>query len=167
MFIDDLALSLVVPLQSPSLAFLMTLVTYLGSLFFMGLLVAVLLASRKRKEAMVLAAGVLLVIALIFPVKYLVARPRPPGGLIDIDPILDTAGYSFPSGHAAFAFMAAYVLSGCFGRRRWLLAVATLVAFSRLYLGVHYISDVIVGSIAGLACGALAIRERGRIEGLV
>ncbi|MEI8032602.1 MAG: phosphatase PAP2 family protein [Chlorobiaceae bacterium] len=68
----------------------------------------------------------------------------------------EPAWISFPSGHAATAFSAAFVLSALFPRWRILcFALAVLIAFSRIYLSQHYISDVIAGSFLGMASTAL------------
>jgi undecaprenyl-diphosphatase len=62
-------------------------------------------------------------------------------------------GPSFPSGHAAVAFAGAYVLSQVAprGRSVW-WSLAALIAYSRVYLGVHYPIDVVFGAMTGLAC---------------
>ncbi len=58
---------------------------------------------------------------------------------------------SFPSGHAANAFMVAAIFAERFRRKRYgLYGLAAMVALSRIYLGVHYPSDVLVGSCSGL-----------------
>ena len=65
--------------------------------------------------------------------------------------------YSFPSGHAVFSFMAAFVLGHGRGWR-WRLPLflfALLVAWSRIYVGAHYPLDVAGGAIVGIACGWL------------
>jgi undecaprenyl-diphosphatase len=88
-------------------------------------------------------------------VKNATARPRPPLA----DPAIDALGTipdstSFPSGHSATAFAAAVAVGLlCPRLRAPLLALALLVAVSRAYLGVHYWSDVLAGSVLGVAIG--------------
>ncbi len=59
--------------------------------------------------------------------------------------------YSFPSGHTGSSFAAAVVLFCRLSKRlsSFLLLLAFLIGFSRLYVGVHYPSDIIVGAISG------------------
>jgi undecaprenyl-diphosphatase len=71
-------------------------------------------------------------------------------------------GHSFPSGHATTAFAGATMLAACVPRFRVpLLALACLIALSRLYNGVHYPTDVAAGAAAGVAI-ALLLRAAGR-----
>ena len=63
--------------------------------------------------------------------------------------------FSLPSGHAIFAFMTATVLGHGRGVR-WkasLFTIAALVAYSRVYLGMHYPLDVVAGALVGAVCG--------------
>ena len=75
--------------------------------------------------------------------------------------------FSFPSGHAAGAFTGAVVFA-CFDKKRRYLyfTIATLIAFSRIYLHCHYLSDVVFGALIGYGVGKtflLSISDRKRI----
>ena len=65
--------------------------------------------------------------------------------------------YSFPSGHTAASFASVMALYLAGEKKIWIpsLVLAVLIAFSRLYLYVHYPTDVLGGIVAGLAAGAL------------
>jgi undecaprenyl-diphosphatase len=67
--------------------------------------------------------------------------------------------FSFPSSHAAVAFAAAYTI-GYFDKpvRKYFYLLAILIAFSRVYLGYHYLGDVIAGSIIGVLISYLVIK---------
>jgi membrane-associated phospholipid phosphatase len=90
-------------------------------------------------------------------VKSVVARPRPPGGVVH------TLGFAFPSGHAAYVGATCLALVFLFtapGRGRgWWSAVAALgiigMGWSRTYLQVHWLSDVAAGSLLGTGIALL------------
>jgi len=93
-------------------------------------------------------------------IKELVRRPRPPVALSSFIEI----GWSFPSGHVTNAFALAtfgtiFLWKHLEGRMRTIALVppiiATLVGFGRVYLGVHYLSDVLAGAVLGIIFGAL------------
>ena len=118
-----------------------------------------LLFRRTRKAGFAMAVALVLYMAAgHFFLKPLFARPRP----CDVNTAITILvkrphGHSFPSGHTASAFAAAFAL--------WLqnrklgvpaLVLAAFIAFTRLYLYVHFPTDVLGGLVLGLALGALA-----------
>ncbi|OJZ71646.1 phosphatidic acid phosphatase [Mycobacterium paraffinicum] len=134
-----------------------------GPLFLAAIAFPISVAAGYRSRswrpvvlALVGGGGVPLV---LFTAKALVGRPRPPlpFALVDAD------GYSFPSGHATGT--AAVVVISAWMLTRWLImrwtgrvivwtvaiGSAFLIGFSRIYLGVHYVSDVLSGWMLGLA----------------
>jgi membrane-associated phospholipid phosphatase len=98
-------------------------------------------------------------------VKVTTDRARPPLAESSVESAVPLpASASFPSGHSATAFAAATAVALVYPRLRApILALAGLVALSRVYLGVHYWSDVLVGSLVGVAVGwaTVAIVRRG------
>lgn len=102
-----------------------------------------------------------------FPIKAVLRRPRPFRTLV-LSAIVGRkpGSYSLPSGHSATAFAGAWLLRHHFPRWSPLLYVtATLVAFSRVYLGVHYLSDVIVGGAVGTGLAWLFRDLNRRLRG--
>jgi membrane-associated phospholipid phosphatase len=114
-------------------------------------------ACRRRIPAGGLAAlgAAALATLAVTGLKDFFERARPPVA----DPSLDAIGVipastSFPSGHAATAFAAAVAVGLLYPRlRKPLLALAALIALSRVYLGVHFVTDIVVGSALGAAIG--------------
>jgi undecaprenyl-diphosphatase len=99
-------------------------------------------------------------------IKGVVERSRPPAA-IDLQALIGVPGSSsFPSGHAMTAFAAAGAIAVLAPRLRVpALALAALVAFSRVYLGVHFWLDVLAGAALGLAIGfAVARLFRSRLR---
>jgi undecaprenyl-diphosphatase len=89
--------------------------------------------------------------------KELFERVRPCRAISDaITPLGCAGGYSFPSNHALNNFAAATFIYRLFPNYKWVVfIVAALIALSRVYLGVHYPSDILVGALIGVAFGYL------------
>lgn len=129
---------------------------------------AVLLMLSKRGRATgtsMMLAMVLVLIIVDLAAKPLVGRDRP-FEVYDFPLIVGApSSYSFPSGHSAYAFAcAACIAMGC---RRWAvpaLAAATVVAYSRLYLFVHWPTDVLAGALLGILIGVAAVRVVRRAD---
>ena len=137
-----------------------------GPLFVAVGAVADLRARRPLPLGTVLAAGCAVVASLLVALlKESFDRERPPLAHPEADalvPLPDSA--SFPSGHAATAFAAAAAVSALHPRLRVpLYGIAVLVALSRVYLGVHFLLDVIAGAILGAAIGYGAVRLWRRV----
>jgi len=143
---------------SPTLTALAEGITVLGSVGFLGLAFAIAVAgfliAGWRPSAIVLAWTMAGAIVLENAMKYAVHRPRP-------DPFFgaEPESYSFPSGHALLSLCFYCMLAQLFAERtRSLVARATIwttaalliaaIGFSRIYLGVHYPTDVIGGYLA-------------------
>lgn len=147
------------------LNYLMTGITWLGEMGAAAIVLAVvLLIFKKTRWAGVAVAIAFIVDVLIVNVilKNAVRRPRPWeswGELVDFYSsvgVRKPTDTSFPSGHAAACFAAAVALTF---RYKWkaipALFVAVLVAISRIYLCVHFPSDVLGGVLIGTACGVV------------
>jgi len=89
--------------------------------------------------------------------KEFFERVRPCDALTDvITPLGCAGGYSFPSNHALNNFAVAVFLLRLFPNYKWIfLITATLVSLSRIYLGVHYPSDILGGALIGIIFGYL------------
>ncbi len=104
---------------------------------------------------MVLGIAIIITAVLVLGIKFTVRRQRPQGEWGEIYRSSDP--HSFPSGHAARAFMLAAMAVGL-GPNWFGIALAIwapLVALARVAMGVHYVSDVFVGMILGIILGIL------------
>lgn len=147
----------------------MKLYTQLGNTGVLFIVLGILMLFFKQTRKAGLSALCAMLIGLIvvnFTIKPLVSRPRPwlvIENFVNLVPEHDPN--SFPSGHtnAAFAFAIAVCLSA---PRRWMkltaACMAAVMGLSRLYVGVHFPSDVLAGAVIGSLCGllgALAVKK--------
>ena len=155
-------------LASPFLDPLMVAVTHAGSTIFLLFASTCLWIAKGRREAVLLAVGVIVGGLIILPVKMIFPTPRPylivPGARA-----LDTeGGGSFPSGHSKNGFTSAAILGSGWKKMKIPLNVlAFLIAISRVYVGVHWPFDVVVGSIVGWVVGKLMVRYDTKIMAIL
>lgn len=128
--------------------------THLGSVYFMAGVSVILLIFDKDKKLAISVAVCLAVVGLLnLFVKLAVARPRPDYAL------MQEVGKSFPSGHSmisvCFYGYIGYLMFNAKTIFKWFYAIVAsvfvlLLGFSRVYLGVHYLSDVLAGFCLGV-----------------
>lgn len=151
-------------LHTPVLDKFMTSVTKLGNagIFWIILTVLFLLIPKMRKTGVVIAAALIIDLLLCnVLLKNLVARTRPYDVNTGIQLLVaKLRDYSFPSGHTAASFASAAALYFTGEKKLWkpALVLACLIAVSRLYLYVHYPTDVLGGVVIGIIAGYLGYR---------
>lgn len=151
---DYMILELIQKIRTPFLDNFFVFFTRIGNAAEIWLLVILILFINKktRKLAYFALAALALELALVeLVIKPLIQRPRPFIGYDQIELLISAPNsYSFPSGHAASSFaIVAFLYLNNIKYKNILLFMAFLMAFSRLYLFVHFPSDVLVGIIVG------------------
>lgn len=159
-------------LWNPVLDVLMPVITTLGDagIFWIGLAIVLLLIPQYRKAGLQMVLALLMgLVVCNLVMKPLFARPRPYDYQLEhfgrVIPLLIEAqhDFSFPSGHTIASFEAATVLA--LHSKKWgipALILASLIAFSRLYLYVHYPTDVLCSVLLGISVGIFACRLTDR-----
>ena len=111
-----------------------------------------------KQWALVQAAGIAALIVAVLTIKFTVRRRRPEGEWGGI--YRNTDPHSFPSGHAARAFLIAALALGLGpGWLAILLCIwAPLVALARVSIGVHYVSDIVAGIAVGIVFGLVGMQ---------
>lgn len=154
-------------LHSPFLDKLMPIITSLGNAGLLWIAIGIVLTLKKEyRETGILVLGAVIINTILGEgiIKNVVRRGRP---FIDITTvkllIAKPLSYSFPSGHTGASFAAASVLSKYFKKYRVVFYImAFLIAFSRLYLFVHFPSDVVAGIILGLISAKITLYLNNR-----
>ncbi len=165
---DQAVLDWMVDHRTDAWTAVMEAVTTLGNtatLTIIALVVTAVLAWLRRwRLALLVGPGSLIAAGMMVGLKELVERPRPPIP----DRLQELSTYSFPSGHAmsstvvyGLIAVAGYRCSGWVRAHLWVLSIAPLLAIAigitRIYLGVHWMTDV----LAGWAFGAIYVVATG------
>ena len=138
-------------------------ITHLGDGGYLWIAIGVALLLFKKTRAVGISVLLALLINLCITnisLKNIIARPRP----FHVNPELMTlikhpSSFSFPSGHTSGSFTAALVLFHLMHKKIGVPAVvlATMIGFSRMYVGVHYPTDVLGGIVVGIIASTVAI----------
>jgi undecaprenyl-diphosphatase len=151
-------------------------ITNFGSIIAWGLICGLLFifgGENSKKVAILGLTALFISNVAVFVLKYLIAEPRPFLALSNVDLLApESEIYSFPSGHTASSFAVATVIglkdSFMVRGKKYrliypLLAFASIIGFSRIYIGVHYPLDVVFGAIIGSICALIVFKFENRI----
>lgn len=150
--------------RQPWLTPIMKAVTALGDFGLIWIILTIILLIRRSSRGIGAQCALSLIFSSIIVnlvLKLIVARTRPyevvPGLTLLVQRAWD---YSFPSGHAAASFSAAWIIFRKAPRKYGIpaLVLAALISFSRLYVGIHYPTDVVCGILVGLFCAWMTMK---------
>ena len=152
-------LDMIQKLRSPVGDALMCFFSSLGNAGIIWIIAAVILLAfpKTRRSGMILAVALVADVILCNGIlKNLFARVRPCDVNTTIQLLIPhPKDFSFPSGHTAASFTAVTALFFAGEKKLWkpALALAVVIAFSRMYLYVHYPTDILGGILVGVCCG--------------
>lgn len=141
-----------------------TAVTAFGSVTVAAILILGLWVYDQRQTAILSGISVFIAGSTTRVLKEVVARSRPETVAEFL--LYNVDSYAFPSGHTTLAFAMAVILADKAEKpavRVYLYSLAVLVAMSRVYLGVHYVSDVVAGAVVGYVAALIVLRFEGHI----
>jgi len=173
-FLDRQLISLIPYLRNMVVDYFFILIVFFSNFFIIFLFLTLLFLYKKGKQNHVLSVWLSILLSMIvsFVVKLLFKRPRPfeqglisvfTGGFNLIKDNFSIWNYSFPSFHAMLVFAVLPIINKEFKEFRvYWLVFALLVAFSRVYFGLHYLSDVLLGGLVGYLIGSLVILIKER-----
>jgi len=148
----------------PPIDGIMKFISFLGNGGFVWIVTALFLLIFKKTRRMGAAVSLALIFSLVVGnilMKPIIARVRPFDFDLSVVPLIKPpTDFSFPSGHTLSSFAAAGALLFC-NKKAGIpaMVLASLIAFSRLYLLVHYPTDVLAGIIIGIILGYIAKKK--------
>lgn len=145
------------PILDKIMIFITNLDNYGQIWIVLGLILLLFKKYRKVGVTVLISLVIMLLLNDLF-LKHMIRRIRPYEGLGVELLIPIPKDFSFPSGHAASSFSAAFALFKYYKRFAFLyFGLATLISISRLYLTVHYLSDILGGVLIGYICALIGI----------
>lgn len=149
-------------LHNSSMDKIMIFITKLADKGFIWILIGLgLLINRKYRKVGFMVLGAVMLGAIIGEgiLKNIIQRDRPFISIEGIELLIKApTTYSFPSGHTTSSFAAAGVIAINFkNKSSYIFILAILIGFSRIYLGVHFPTDIITGIILGICCSYVSI----------
>lgn len=169
---DNMVLDFLQSIHTPLLNSFFITITKAGDAGIIWIAISVLLLFFEKTRKAGLCSLIALILSLIcgnLILKNLIARDRPFfQAVAEFEYLISyPSGYSFPSGHTLSSFAAATAISRVM-KSKWftipLMTLAALIGLSRLYLYVHFPTDVIAGAILGVLLGFLAIYIFARLQ---
>ena len=152
--IDNQIYEIIIKMLSPGVTAIMTFISFLGSaITLITLSIGFIFLIKNKKYPKLIALNLIFVFILNIILKWIIARPRP-----ERLKLVFEDGYSFPSGHSMVAFgfygFLIYLIYKNIKNKKikytlitFLSLLVLFIGISRVYLGVHYVTDVIGGFI--------------------
>src|SRR3989338_8902713 len=167
LFLDKAAFSAISYIKNPLFDAVFSLITNPTSIFIVLAFAAysIFFDRKNRKWLYFLLASLTLSVLLSFILKLVIARPRPSEELFYI--FFNLVDYSFPSMHSMVAFAILPLLNKILPRLRILwISFALSFALSRVYLGMHFFSDIIAGAFFGYFIGLFMVYMENKISAM-
>lgn len=167
-FIDNIFTNFIASMRLNILNGFFSAITYLGNfeIFVMIAVIITVFFLIYKKPIICFWCSIIGSFLLGIFIKYIIARARP-YEVLNINNLVPATLSSFPSGHTIAVFCVLPFLSKAFPKPKiifWVIAI--LIGFSRIYLGVHYLSDVIAGAFIGYLFGELClfVQEKHKLK---
>ena len=136
-----------------------TWISFFGSAFMIFVISTSLFMweEKKREWIPILWSSFLVAIAITWIIKFIAVRPRPET-FLGITTLAKAFGSAFPSAHTAAVFATLPVLDKEFPMFKWFwIPLAIIIAYSRIYVGVHFLSDIIAGALIGFLAASCIV----------
>lgn len=156
-FFDNWVYDFIIRFKSPFLTKIFKFITFFASIYwFIIVFISLFIFNRDRRLNMIMGLYIVVIVIITFFMKNIFERERP----LDLM-IIEEFGYSFPSGHSSssiafYGFIAYLIYKSKYSNWKKIILISLLflvtffIGVSRIYLGVHYATDVLAGFMVGL-----------------